>query len=848
MGAFLCRIGLAKRAEPAPSAVVQTLPSALELPFDRALSQSAGRKACVKRALSPHLQPQIDSLLGQLDVSAFALFLTCYYTLLHRYTGEDAILIANVLGGLRSPKLMVLHSSESESFEDLARRLEWSARSGELTTDCTNRFQQQDAAEQRNLLQISFHFAAHAPRFDFSQVVPRSADLFLSVIQASKDSAVHLHYDTAVIDGATAARFLAHHETLLYSIISDSSRPLRFLTLLSIQETKILREWNDSRVPFGPFRPVHRLFESQVQESPQAAATSFKGAQLSYQELNVRANRLAHYLRCVGMAPGTLVGIYMSRGVEAVVCLFSVLKAGGAYLPLDSSYPKERLHFILRDAQCPLLLTLTELDADVAGTRTRVICIDALEEAIARQSPENLVNVVESEGTALVLYTSGSTGNPKGVRITHNNLFNYYFAWEHAHQLRSMRAIGQTSFFSFAVFQGDVIRAFCSGRKLVLCPSEGLKCPRMLFELISREQVDFAEFVPSLLRSLVDYVESAGKSLSFMRTVVVGSDRWYVREQKRVQQVCGPDTKLVHVYGVSETTFDSTYFVASAVELKEHGLTPIGRPFPNVQAHILDAHLQPVPIGVKGELCIGGAGVAKGYLDQPGLTAAKFVDNPFDVGKGKRLYRTGDLARYLHDGNIAFLGRSDHQVKLRGFRVELGEIEAYLEKHPAIQAAIVHPWARETAVQLVAYYVVRQVMTATREGLHRFLAEALPHFMVPGQFMELTELPLTPSGKINRGALPSPFRADFADEDVLEAGDEAAQTIIGICRHAVGVPKLKLNDSLVALGLDSLGITTIVAGLEDSFDIVIDDNDLVVEMFCSVNSVKEFVERKLAIR
>ena len=303
------------------------------------------------QALSPHLQSQIDSLLGQLDVSAFALFLTCYYTLLHRYTGQDAILIANVLGGLRAPKLMVLHSSESESFEDLARRVEWSARSGELATDRTNRFQQQDAAEQRNLLQISFHFVAHAVRFDFSQIVPRSADLFLSVIQASANSAVHLHYDTAVIDGATAARFLAHYETLLYSTITNWSRPLRFLTLLSIQETKILREWNDSRVPFGPFQPVHRAFESQVQESPQAAATSFKDKQLSYQELNVRANRLAHYLRSVGTAPGTLVGIYMSRDVEAVVCLLSVLKAGGAYLPLDSSYPKERLHFILRDAQ-----------------------------------------------------------------------------------------------------------------------------------------------------------------------------------------------------------------------------------------------------------------------------------------------------------------------------------------------------------------------------------------------------------------------------------------------------------------------------------------------------------------
>jgi amino acid adenylation domain-containing protein len=847
MGAFLSRIGLAKRAEPAPSAVVQRLPSALDLPFDRALGQSAGQKLCVKRALSGHLRRQIDSLVGQLDVSAFTLFLTCYYTLLHRYTGQDAILIANLPSGLRPTELMVLHSSESESFEDLALRLEWSARSGELVAGCTSWFLQQDEAEQKNLLQISFHFAARPPQSDFSQAVPSSAELFLSVIHASEDSTVHLYYDTAVIDGATAARFLAHYENLLYSIVSGWSCPLRFLTLLSTQERKVLKEWNDSRVPFGPFRPVSRLFESRVQESPQAAAISFKGARLSYQELNVRANRLAHHLRSVGVTPGMLVGIYMSRGVEAVVCLLSVLKAGGAYLPLDSSYPKERLRFILRDAHCPLLLTLTELDADIASTTARVICVDALEEAIAGQSPENLVGAAVGEGTALVLYTSGSTGNPKGVQVTHNNLFNYYFAWELAHQLQLMSAIGQTSFFSFAVFQGDVMRALCSGRKLVLCPSEALKCPRMLFELMSREQVDFAEFVPSLLRSLVDYVESAGKSLSFMRTVVVGSDRWYVREQKRVQKACGPTTKLVHVYGVSETTFDSTYFVASTVELKEHGLTPIGRPFPNVQAYILDAHLQPVPIGVKGELCIGGAGVAKGYLNRPDLTADKFVDNPFDVGKGERLYRTGDVSRYLPDGNIAFLGRSDHQVKVRGFRIELGEIEAHLEKHPAIQAAIVHPWERESAAQLVAYYVVRQALTTTGEELHRFLAEALPHFMVPGQFMELEELPLTPSGKINRGALPSPLGADLAHENALEAGDETTQTIIGICGHAIGVPKLKLNDSLVALGLDSLGITTIVAGLEDSFDIVIEDNDLVVEMFCSANSVKEFVERKLAI-
>ena len=353
MDAFLSRIGLAKRAERAPSAVVQRLPPALDLPFDRALGQSAGQKLCAKRALSAHLQPQIDSLLGQLDVSAFALFLSCYYTLLHRYTGQDAILIANVLGGLRAPKLMVLHSSESEPFKDLARRLERSATSGELVAGCTSRFLQRDAAEQRNPLQISFHFAARRPQSDFSQSVPSSAELCLSVLHASKDSAVHLYYDIAVINGATAARFLAHYENLLYSIVTDGSRPLRFLTLLSTQETKILREWNDSRVSFGPFRPVHRLFESRVQESPEAAATSFKGAQLSYQELNVRTNRLAHYLRSVGVTPGMLVGIYMSRGVEAVVCLFAALKAGAAYLPLDSSYPKERLRLHLARGTVP---------------------------------------------------------------------------------------------------------------------------------------------------------------------------------------------------------------------------------------------------------------------------------------------------------------------------------------------------------------------------------------------------------------------------------------------------------------------------------------------------------------
>ncbi|HEY9830703.1 MAG TPA: amino acid adenylation domain-containing protein, partial [Stenomitos sp.] len=465
------------------------------------------------------------------------------------------------------------------------------------------------------------------------------------------------------------------------------------------------------------YQCIHELFEAQVRLTPDAVAVVFEQQQLTYQQLNQQANQLAHYLRKLGVQPEVLVGICMERSLEMVVGLLGILKAGGAYLPLDPAYPQERLAFMLEDAQIPVLLTHQQLVEKLPKHQAQVVNLDADWEAIASECSNNPVSEVRANNLAYAIYTSGSTGKSKGVLIQHSSLVNAYFAWEEAYQLRSLASCHlQMANFSFDVFSGDLVRALCSGGKLVLCPREFLLEPASLYALMRQQQVDCAEFVPAVLRNLIQYLEKSQQKLDFMRILICGSDSWYVGEYKKFLKFCSPQTRLINSFGLTEATIDSTYFESPTVNLPVEQLVPIGRPFANTQLYILDSHLQPVPIGVPGELHIGGAGLARGYLNRPDLTAERFIPNPFSpkssdrhtagYGSTLRLYKTGDLARWLPDGNVELLGRIDYQEKIRGYRIELGEIEATLSQHPAVRETIVQ--VREDSPgekRLVAYVV-----------------------------------------------------------------------------------------------------------------------------------------------
>jgi amino acid adenylation domain-containing protein len=451
-----------------------------------------------------------------------------------------------------------------------------------------------------------------------------------------------------------------------------------------------------------------------------------------------------------------------------------------------------------------------------------VVCLD-LDWGI-NSADSNVAPVIgaKAENLAYVIYTSGSTGKPKGVAIAHQNLVNAYLAWEDVYQLRtSCTSHLQMASFSFDVFSGDLVRALCSGAKLVICPRKWLIEPEKLYELMLQEKVDCAEFVPAVLRNLIQYLERTKQDLRFMRLLIVGSDSWHIKEYQQFQRFCSAQTRLINSYGASEATIDSSYFESTALSLSIDRLVPIGRPFANTQIYILDSHLQPVPIGVAGELHIGGAGLARSYLNQPKLTDQKFIPNPLSNEPGDRLYKTGDLGRYLPDGTIEFLGRLDNQIKIRGFRIEIGEIEAELSQHPAVkQTVIVDREDQPGNKRLVAYFVPNQEQVPSPDELRRFLKEKLPDFMLPSAFVHLDVLPLTPNGKVNRQALPAPDPFHMGGEvSFVPPRTLTEETLASIWADLLGLERVGIHDDFFDLGGHSLLATQVISRLREALSV-----------------------------
>jgi amino acid adenylation domain-containing protein len=821
-------------------------PSRLELPTDKTRpAVRAYEGDHTSRMLSMRLRERLETLAREGEATLFMALLTAFATLLHRYSGQDDIVMGtpfagrnrseleSMIGYFINPLALRVDVSGDPTYRELLQRTRETTLGAFEHADVPYEMVVRATTPERDLSQtpvfqvmMVLHnpdWERQRPKFEprgvtATEIVHEKGwakfDLLLGMSQRATGLNTTWEYSTELFDDDTAKRIARHFEKLLESIVDDPDLPISRLPMLLEDEREvILTSWAKAPAQFPQDLLVKDLFEAWAKRTPDAAAVVFEDSRLTYRELDERANRLAHRLRDLGVRPGHLVGIYMAKSLDLVTAVLAVMKSGGAFVPLDPMYPADRIEFMLEDARPTVIV------ADGGGVaplnRLDDVALFTEWDELGRESTDALSTTARPDDLAYVIYTSGSTGRPKGAMITNASLANAFHAYEDAYRLTDETTSHlQMASFSFDVFTGDFIRSLLSGSTLVLCPLEVVMDPARLYDLIIEEHIDCAEFVPAVANLFFEYVEATGRMLDSMRVLVVSSEGWRTERHEFYTRLTGPNTRLINAYGLTEATIDSTYFEAES-ELIPDRFVPIGKPLANSEIYLLDANLEPVPIGIPGELCVGGAGVALGYLNRPELTAERFIDNP--LKPGSRLYRTGDLARWLADGDVEFLGRADRQLKIRGFRIEPGEVEAALERHSAVRSAAVLAWEREPGdTRLAAYYEPSDPRRAPEAfELREFLAAELPAFMVPAAFIQIEAFPLTPNGKVDRAALPPPDEAHFIRTISTPPQSETEIAIAKLWREVLGVEEIGVTDDFFALGGHSLLAVQVVSRVRD---------------------------------
>ena len=615
-------------------------------------------------------------------------------------------------------------------------------------------------------------------------------------------------------------------KSLLESIAANPEERIETLPLLTEAEKKqLVVEWNNTSIYYPGGLCVHEMFEAQVENNPDAVAVVYEGQELTYRELNSRANQLARFLHKLGVGPEVLVGICVDRSLEMLVGLLGILKAGGAYVPMDPAYPQERLKLMLEDANIAVLLTQKRHRAELPLQKARLVCLDTDWDDIACESYENPANRATLNNAAYVIYTSGSTGKPKGVIVEHKSLANYTRAAISQYGIKPSARVLQFASISFDASAEEIYPCLAQGATLVLRTDEMLSSVRDFLHTCEEWKLTVLSLPTIYWHELIQGLETEDlKMPDTIRLVIIGGEKASSERLMRWNKQGDTQVRLLNTYGPTEATVVATMCDLTHTVPRD-GLEqiPIGQPMPNVQTYIMDSHLQPVPIGVPGELYIGGNGLARGYLNRPELTAEKFIPNPFKGQPGTRLYKTGDLARYLPDGNIEFMGRIDLQVKIRGFRIELGEIETVLRQHPAVrETAAVAQEDQRGNKRLVAYVVFNQNAAILTSELRSFLKLKIPDYMMPSAFVVLDSLPLTPSGKLDRRALPAPDSERPGEEDSYVAPRTPIEEVLtGIWCEILGLKQVGIHDNFFELGGHSLLATQVMSRLRKVFEIEI---------------------------
>ncbi|MGI2902885.1 amino acid adenylation domain-containing protein [Tolypothrix sp. VBCCA 56010] len=819
----------------------------LQLPTDRprpAIQTFRGRK--LPWQISKTLTEALKSLSQREAVTLFMTMLAAFKTLLYRYTNQADILIGSPIANRNRKEIegligffvntLVLRTdlSGNPSFKELLRRIR------EVTLDAYAHqdlpFEQlvEELQPERNLsytplFQVMFILqnapmeVLKLPDLSLSplEVEPETAMFDLTVFLTETEQGLMgvFEYNSDLFDTATIERMHGHFQTLLEGIVANPDRHLSDLPILSATEQQqLLVDWNQTSADY-PCICIHQLFEAQVEQTPDAVAVVFEDQQLTYQELNVRANQLAHYLHSLGVGPEVLVGICVERSLHMVIGLLGILKAGGAYVPLDPAYPHNRLTFMLEDAKVSVLLTQKKLVAALAQHKAKVVCLDTNWQEIVEQSNCHPINQATAEDLAYVIYTSGSTGKPKGVQIPHRALVNFLSAMRLNIKLTQEDILLSVTTLSFDIAALELYLPLIVGARLVLVSREIAVDGTQLLEWLISSGTTVMQATPATWRLLL----AAGWQGSLSLKILCGGE---ALDLELANELLKRSTELWNLYGPTETTiWSAVHQVKTGNNLERRdGIISIGRPIANTKFYILDENLQPIPVGVPGELHIGGLGLALGYLNQPELTAQKFIPNRFNDASTSRLYKTGDLVRYRLDGTIEYLGRIDHQVKIRGFRIELGEIEALLSEHPGVQQAVVLVQDNQVGnKRLIAYIVpnLHQKLTGDlMPQLRRSLQEKLPEYMVPSAFVTLEVLPLTPNGKVDRRSLAASGLIQVESEDIFVAPCTPVEEILaGIWAEVLDVEKVGIHDNFFTLGGHSLLATRVISQIQKVFEV-----------------------------
>ncbi|MDJ0695420.1 non-ribosomal peptide synthetase [Mastigocoleus sp. MO_188.B34] len=817
--------------------------SGLKLAVDRAQTTGKTYHSEVHSCqLSSDLVNQLDALGKQEDATLFMTVLTAFKMLLARYCQQEDIALGTlvsrrmhsqweeVIGPLTNTLVLRTDLSGNPSVTALLQR---------VRQVCLEAYDHQDFpfAKLVEILQLQQHlneFALIMFQFqeysgeDFGDLPSLSVtplelpikttlfDLTLSAITTERGMDLQIEFNTDRFESAFIARMLGHLQVLLETMVADSSRCWSELPMITEGERhQLLVEWNQTSYAY-PEILIQELIEAQVKRSPQTVAVVCGDRQLTYSQLNEQANQLAHYLRSLGISQETRVGICLERSPDLVVGLLAILKAGGVYVPLDRDYPRPRIQYMLADSQVQILLTQQSFLDIFPESNPPKVCLDRDADAITGFPTTDLPPNSTPDSLAYIIYTSGSTGNPKGVMIAHRSVVSDLGWRQRQLPLTERDRVLQNFSYCFDPSIPATFWPLTVGAQVVIVPSGELYDCTILMKRMVEHQITVYAAAPSLQTVLWEEPNLVPTSL---RYILCGGERVSTELQQRFFKYLSAE--VYNIYGPTETTVEATFWHCPHVDNPQ--VAPIGRPIANLQIYLLDHHHQPVPIGVPGEIYIGGVGLARGYHNRPDLTAEKFIPHPFNLESGARLYRTGDLGQYREDGNVEFLGRIDNQVKIRGFRIEIGEIEAAINLHSAVrEAAVIVDKDRFGELRLLGYVVLNNSATLSPETLRSFLRENLPDYTIPKLWVFLDELPRTPNGKIDRKALPSPEASQFEDTKVIIPPRTPLEIEIAQAFATVlDVQRIGVNENLFELGGTSLIVARLTSRLSNKYNVSI---------------------------